>query len=528
MASTTRHLALPLLAAGQAQKHVTHNEALGLLDALVQLACLDKDRAAPPASPAEGDRYLLAAASPSGAWAGLAGQIVLFQDGVWTGLQPRPGWLAYVADEGELYLYAGGGWTPLRGTIQSLQNLGRLGVNTAADGTNRLAVKADAALFSWDDVTPGSGHMRLALNRRSAAEEAALVLQSGYQTRALFGLIGNDQISLKVSADGASFVPGFTSHPATGCFGLGLTATPTAGLHLTTVRSGTGAGAVTQDVQVNSYGGDAAANTPPIATFVAQVARGTPASPAPIKALDRFFGFFGAGWRPDGGYSSNVVAFTGFAEEDFTATGNGTGIDFLTTPVGATGRRSVVKFRANGALELQPQAGAPALGAAAGQIVFDSTLGAFRGHDGARWWRLTGLPRFCAATTFDNYLAAGAWTRVQFNAADANEQGAFAPASGRFTAAEAGPHAFTANLAYRRNGASAPTAFEAQFYRNGAPAGRGRAALTGSLVDGVSCLGLGTVLKLAAGDTVEVFARFTGADGYVAAADSLFSGRQLP
>ncbi|WP_236960835.1 DUF2793 domain-containing protein [Methylobacterium durans] len=132
--STTRHLALPLLAAAQAQKHVTHNEALALLDALVQLACLDKDRTAPPASPAEGDRYLLAAQNPTGAWAGLSGQIACFEDGVWIGLQPRPGWLAYLVDEAELYLCTGGGWTPLRTTLQSLQNLTRLGINTAADG----------------------------------------------------------------------------------------------------------------------------------------------------------------------------------------------------------------------------------------------------------------------------------------------------------------------------------------------------------------------------------------------------------
>lgn len=36
--SVTQRLQLPYIAASQAQKHVTHNEALVLLDALVQLA----------------------------------------------------------------------------------------------------------------------------------------------------------------------------------------------------------------------------------------------------------------------------------------------------------------------------------------------------------------------------------------------------------------------------------------------------------------------------------------------------------
>ncbi len=43
----TTHLQLPYLAAAQAQKHITHNEALRLLDAMVQLAVLDRTRTAP-------------------------------------------------------------------------------------------------------------------------------------------------------------------------------------------------------------------------------------------------------------------------------------------------------------------------------------------------------------------------------------------------------------------------------------------------------------------------------------------------
>lgn len=66
MSQVTANLALPLIAASQASKHVTHNEALTALDSLVQLACLDKDLTAPPGSPGEGDRYLVAAANPTG------------------------------------------------------------------------------------------------------------------------------------------------------------------------------------------------------------------------------------------------------------------------------------------------------------------------------------------------------------------------------------------------------------------------------------------------------------------------------
>lgn len=216
MSDTTPHLGLPLIAASQAQKHVTHNEALGLLDALVQLACLDKDLTAPPTSPAEGDRYLVVTANPGGAWAGLAGQVVRYADGVWTGSVPRAGWFAYVVDEADLYVFDGAAWTSFRRTQTGSQSLSRLGINTDADSTNRLAVKADAALLSWDDVTPGSGDMRITVNKKASAGDAGFVFQTGYASRALFGTLGGDDVVLKTSPDGAAFATAFTAAAATG------------------------------------------------------------------------------------------------------------------------------------------------------------------------------------------------------------------------------------------------------------------------------------------------------------------------
>ena len=87
--SETPNLGLPLLAAAQAQKHVTHNEALLALDALVQCAVLDRDLGAPPSTPAEGDRYIVAS-SPSGAWAGHPGEVAAFAAGAWSFHAPRP------------------------------------------------------------------------------------------------------------------------------------------------------------------------------------------------------------------------------------------------------------------------------------------------------------------------------------------------------------------------------------------------------------------------------------------------------
>ena len=258
MSDVTPHLGLPLLAAGQAQKHVTHNEALGLLDALVQLACLDKDLAAPPASPAEGDRYLVAAAAPTGAWTGLSGQVVRFTDGVWIGAVPSAGWLAYLADEKLVYVFDGSAWTVLPTVATAATSAARFGINTTADATNRLAVKADAALFAWDDVTPGSGDMRLTVNKRAAARDAGFVFQTGWSSRALFGTLGGDDVVLKTSPDGSSFVTALTAASATGVvsFAASPTApTPDAGDSstrlATTAFVAAGAAAATARVQVS-------------------------------------------------------------------------------------------------------------------------------------------------------------------------------------------------------------------------------------------------------------------------------------
>ncbi|HMQ41777.1 MAG TPA: DUF2793 domain-containing protein [Paracoccus sp. (in: a-proteobacteria)] len=112
MSETTAHLALPFLMAAQAQKHVTHNEALRMLDAMVQLSVPTRTLAAPPASPAEGARYIVAAGA-TGLWAGWDGNVACWLDGAWMRFSPQPGWLAWVEDEAQAILWTGAAWAPM-------------------------------------------------------------------------------------------------------------------------------------------------------------------------------------------------------------------------------------------------------------------------------------------------------------------------------------------------------------------------------------------------------------------------------
>ena len=142
---TTPNLALPYIAAAQAQKHVTHNEALDRLDGLVQLSVQDRDLTAPPASPAEGDRYIVAAGA-TGTWAGWDGDVTMFSGGAWVRLTPQTGWRAWIDDEGVLLVFDGAAWIGV--TPDALQNLTRLGLGTTADAANPFSARLNGALWT--------------------------------------------------------------------------------------------------------------------------------------------------------------------------------------------------------------------------------------------------------------------------------------------------------------------------------------------------------------------------------------------
>lgn len=206
--SDTPALGLPLMSAEQAQKHVTHNEALQMLDAVVQLAVLDRDMTAAPAAPPDGGRYIIASGA-TGAWAGRDLDIAAWQDGAWDFLPPREGWLCWVRDEDICLVFDGAAWVPFGGggaAGSELQNLTRLGFGTAADAINPFSAKLNKALWTARTAAEGGdGDLRYTLNKETAADVLSLLFQTGFSGRAEFGLIGDDKITLKMSADGVAW-----------------------------------------------------------------------------------------------------------------------------------------------------------------------------------------------------------------------------------------------------------------------------------------------------------------------------------
>lgn len=102
-------LTLPFLQPGQAQKDMSHNEALQALDMWVQPVVETADLAVPPATPVEGQCWIVAAA-PSGDWSGRAGQIAQWTAGGWRFGLPAEGWRSHVKDRSADMVHDGTEW----------------------------------------------------------------------------------------------------------------------------------------------------------------------------------------------------------------------------------------------------------------------------------------------------------------------------------------------------------------------------------------------------------------------------------
>lgn len=260
MSDTSTHLGLPYLLAAQAQKHVTHNEALRLLDAMVQLSVLDRTRTTPPVSPADGDRHLVASGA-TGLWAGWDLNVAFWVDGVWMRLVPRPGWLVWIAAEQVFLVWNGSAWDPV-GVPQDVSDA-IFSLVSDADPTKK-------ALFSLSGITTGTTRTYSLPNTSSE-----LAILAGTQT-----FTGNKTFSGTLTASGTVTVSAASASigtaTTTATYGMGTGATTTGVTK--TVNLGTGgASGSTTVVNIGSAtagsAGTTVVNTPTVtfANAVTQV-----------------------------------------------------------------------------------------------------------------------------------------------------------------------------------------------------------------------------------------------------------------
>ncbi|SNR73319.1 DUF2793 domain-containing protein [Paracoccus sediminis] len=260
MSDTTTHLGLPYLLAAQAQKHVTHNEALRLLDAMVQLSVLDRTRTAPPASPADGNRHLVASGA-TGLWAGWDLNIAFWIDGAWMRLVPRTGWMVWVAAEGMFLVWTSAAWEVV-GEPRDVSDAVFSLVNDA-DTTKK-------ATFSLAGISAGTTRSFTLPNTSSE-----LAILAGTQT-----FSGNKTFSGTLTASGTVTVSAASATigtaPTTATYGIGTGATTTGVTKTVNIGTG-GASGSTTVVNIGSAtagaGGTTVVNTPTVtfANAVTQV-----------------------------------------------------------------------------------------------------------------------------------------------------------------------------------------------------------------------------------------------------------------
>ena len=198
MSDQTTNLQLPFIVPDQAQKHVTHNEALQRLDVVTQLV-IQAILTQPPATPADGSCHAIGTGA-TGSWAGRDGKLAVFQDGAWDYVQPQAGWIGWLVSTAKAVRYDGSAWLPVTSALPADLQAMSLGINGSADSANRLVVTAASSLFNHE-----SGNHQLKINRGTDASVGSVLFQTGYSGRAEFGLAGDVTISLKVSGNGSSW-----------------------------------------------------------------------------------------------------------------------------------------------------------------------------------------------------------------------------------------------------------------------------------------------------------------------------------
>lgn len=133
MNDQTSRLSLPLLHASQAQKEMTHNEALTLIDLLLHGCVAGVAEDVPPTDAAIGTCWIVGPA-PTGIWAGKARQVAGMTEGGWRFAMPREGMRLWWSGSETTVAFRGGAWRvgEVRGARLSIDGVPVVGAQRAA------------------------------------------------------------------------------------------------------------------------------------------------------------------------------------------------------------------------------------------------------------------------------------------------------------------------------------------------------------------------------------------------------------
>ena len=185
--SSARHQ-LPYLSAGQAQKELTHNEALALIDAGLQPSAVSMGLDLPPPDPQPGACWLVGPA-PGGVWAGHAGALACWTSSGWRFLLPRTGMRVWLEDQQVWAERRGSDWvagevTATKLAVDGQQVVGARGAAVAApsggatiDAEARDAIQALIARLVAHGLITASPPFHHRTDRQKSVATVALMQQ---------------------------------------------------------------------------------------------------------------------------------------------------------------------------------------------------------------------------------------------------------------------------------------------------------------------------------------------------------------
>ena len=217
----TARLGLPLLQAAQAQKHVTVNAALALLDGLLPLVIVARDRADPPVPAPEGAVWAVPEGA-TGAWTGHAGRLALAVNGGWAFVAPQRGWAAFVEAEGRSAIHDGSEWragaltlSPAGAGLVAGLREGDHEILAGGSQTTAIRIPAQAMVFGvtarvLETITGTTSAWRIGTSAALDRMGSGLGLQAGSWGRGMLGwpMAYYSETPLIVSPAGGSFAGG--------------------------------------------------------------------------------------------------------------------------------------------------------------------------------------------------------------------------------------------------------------------------------------------------------------------------------
>jgi Protein of unknown function (DUF2793) len=119
MTETSNRFGLPLLAAAQAQKEITHNEAITLIDLLITPVVQSIAPASVPTAPLAGQSWIVGAGA-TGDWAGKANKIAGWTLSGWRFITPVTGMSLWSLADSQQFQFDGTIWAIATLTGQQL------------------------------------------------------------------------------------------------------------------------------------------------------------------------------------------------------------------------------------------------------------------------------------------------------------------------------------------------------------------------------------------------------------------------